>query len=102
MHVGVCNMISLINCDRIDPLNLIELRGIFFLFYCRCGALVVKRNIYVLDICMKDQQKMLYRFIYFVFNCFHTSFLILSLKGMNLKSDHRYTQAYIGHCDQNI
>lgn len=37
-----------------------------------------------------------------VFNGFHASFLILSLKGMNLKSDHRYTQAYIGHCDQNI
>lgn len=58
-------MISLINCDRIDPLNLIELRGIFFLFYCRCGAggLVVKRNIIevvsILDICMRDQRKML-------------------------------------------
>lgn len=37
-----------------------------------------------------------------VFNGFHTSFLILGLKDMNLKSDHRYTQAYIEHCDQNI
>lgn len=32
IYVGVCNMISLINCDRIDFLNFIEFRGIFFYF----------------------------------------------------------------------
>lgn len=98
-------MISLINCDRIDPLNLIELRGIFFIllsvWWVGCKKKYYRSGMHTRYMYEGPTKNAIWIHI-LVFNGFHTSFLILSLKGMNLKSDHRYTQAYIRHCDQNI
>lgn len=86
-------MISLINCDRIDFLNFIEFRGIFFIlllvWWVGCKKKYYRSGKYIRYM-YEGLMKNVIRIFIFVFNCFYIFFLILSVKGMNLKSDYIY------------